>query len=209
MKNFKKGSSGILVVIVIALLVVATSALYLEKIIKNDNQKEIIFMPQESDDFDTEKENINTTNTEIVACTKDAMQCPDGSFIGRTGPNCEFVCPSLKNNTDVQIVGGDRDKHGCIGSAGYIWCEAKQKCLRTWEEKCEITNLTQEEQSCMNSGGQVTEQICNCPSGEDFFNTCEIGACSCPPNPEYERVVKVCNCGDIGMCWNGEKCVDF
>lgn len=33
--------------------------------------------------------------------------------------------------------GGDRDKHGCIGSAGYTWCEKKHKCLRTWEEKCE------------------------------------------------------------------------
>jgi putative hemolysin len=34
------------------------------------------------------------------------------------------------------IVGNDRDEHGCIGSAGYSWCEAKQKCLRTWEENC-------------------------------------------------------------------------
>jgi hypothetical protein len=36
-----------------------------------------------------------------------------------------------------QIVGGDRDEHGCIGSAGYTWCELKKKCLRTWEEPCE------------------------------------------------------------------------
>lgn len=35
------------------------------------------------------------------------------------------------------IVGGDRDEHGCIGSAGYSWCETKQKCLRVWEESCE------------------------------------------------------------------------
>lgn len=32
---------------------------------------------------------------EIVACTLDAMQCPDGSFVGRSGPNCEFVCPAM------------------------------------------------------------------------------------------------------------------
>jgi hypothetical protein len=25
-------------------------------------------------------------------CTMDAMQCPDGSWVGRSGPNCEFVC---------------------------------------------------------------------------------------------------------------------
>ena len=36
-----------------------------------------------------------------------------------------------------QLVGNDRDSHGCIGSAGYSWCEPKQKCLRTWEEPCE------------------------------------------------------------------------
>lgn len=36
----------------------------------------------------------------------------------------------------MQPLGGDKDEHGCIGSAGYIWCEAKQKCLRTWEESC-------------------------------------------------------------------------
>ncbi|MFA6177864.1 MAG: hypothetical protein WC694_03170 [Candidatus Paceibacterota bacterium] len=30
---------------------------------------------------------------EPVACTMDAKQCPDGSYVGRTGPNCEFVCP--------------------------------------------------------------------------------------------------------------------
>lgn len=34
------------------------------------------------------------------------------------------------------IVGNDRDAHGCIGSAGYSWCELKQKCLRPWEEAC-------------------------------------------------------------------------
>jgi hypothetical protein len=34
------------------------------------------------------------------------------------------------------IVGGDRDIHGCIGSAGYSWCGASNKCLRVWEEKC-------------------------------------------------------------------------
>lgn len=38
--------------------------------------------------------------------------------------------------TAAEIVGGDRDIHGCIGSAGYVWCEPKNKCLRDWEEKC-------------------------------------------------------------------------
>ena len=29
------------------------------------------------------------------ACTQEAMQCPDGSYVGRTGPDCQFAaCPS-------------------------------------------------------------------------------------------------------------------
>lgn len=35
-----------------------------------------------------------------------------------------------------KVVGGDKDEHGCIGSAGYSWCQEKQKCLRIWEEPC-------------------------------------------------------------------------
>ena len=30
-----------------------------------------------------------------VACTQDAKLCSDGSYVGRTGPNCEFAaCPN-------------------------------------------------------------------------------------------------------------------
>ncbi|HVU75555.1 MAG TPA: IPT/TIG domain-containing protein, partial [Candidatus Paceibacterota bacterium] len=34
-----------------------------------------------------------TTPDEPVMCTMEAMQCPDGSWVGRSGPHCEFVCP--------------------------------------------------------------------------------------------------------------------
>ncbi len=43
---------------------------------------------------------------------------------------------SLPARVTKPMVGNDRDSHGCIGSAGYSWCQAKQKCLRTWEEPC-------------------------------------------------------------------------
>lgn len=75
--------------------------------------------------------------------------CPNGKIIAKKGENGCMMPPKcvIKNNassTDNEdststkpiIVGGDRDKHGCIGSAGYSWCEAKKKCLRPWEEKC-------------------------------------------------------------------------
>ena len=46
----------------------------------------------------------------------------------------EVVGDTLVNRP---LLGGDRDEHGCIPSAGYIWCEKLQKCIRPWEEKCE------------------------------------------------------------------------
>jgi hypothetical protein len=34
-----------------------------------------------------------------AACTEEAKLCPDGSFVGRTGPNCEFAkCPEATSN---------------------------------------------------------------------------------------------------------------
>ncbi|OGF69132.1 hypothetical protein A3C73_01415 [Candidatus Giovannonibacteria bacterium RIFCSPHIGHO2_02_FULL_44_11] len=34
---------------------------------------------------------------EPVFCTQDALQCPDGSYVSRTGPNCEFAeCPNVE-----------------------------------------------------------------------------------------------------------------
>lgn len=31
------------------------------------------------------------------------------------------------------MTGNDRDKHGCIGSAGYVWSAVKKDCVRLWE----------------------------------------------------------------------------
>jgi hypothetical protein len=36
----------------------------------------------------------NPTDGTMVACTMEAKLCPDGSSVGRSGPNCEFEkCP--------------------------------------------------------------------------------------------------------------------
>ena len=36
------------------------------------------------------------------------------------------------------MPGSDADAHGCMASAGYSWCEAKGKCIRSWEENCTV-----------------------------------------------------------------------
>ena len=37
---------------------------------------------------------VQPTPTQPQACTEEAKICPDGSAVGRTGPNCAFAaCP--------------------------------------------------------------------------------------------------------------------
>ncbi len=38
----------------------------------------------------------------VVACTMDAKMCPDGTYVGRSGSNCEFVCPATKTTLNTQ-----------------------------------------------------------------------------------------------------------
>ncbi len=40
-------------------------------------------------------------------CTEDAMQCPDGSWVGRSGPSCQFVCPAPRPVGPSTIVSSD------------------------------------------------------------------------------------------------------
>jgi|GEM_PF-3934956 len=53
----------------------------------------------------------------------------------------DYVNSIYLNNQDNVIhnealIGGQKDAGGCLVGAGYSWCEAKQKCLRVWEEPC-------------------------------------------------------------------------
>lgn len=136
----------------------------------------IINFSQESIfNYDYANAALESGQKKLQACTEEAKICPDGSAVGRSGPNCEFApcpkeiensicknlcgdgtcqervcmgtgCPCLETSkscpqdcaksSEDALVGNDRDEHGCIGSAGYSWCEVKQKCLRVWEEKC-------------------------------------------------------------------------
>jgi len=48
---------------------------------------------------------------ELVACTMDAMMCLDGSYVGRTGPSCEFVCPAASSASTAPVVSADVQAH--------------------------------------------------------------------------------------------------
>lgn len=53
---------------------------------------------------------LNTTHPAsapggVQACTTEAKICPDGSAVGRTGPNCEFAeCPAVATTTPVSTT---------------------------------------------------------------------------------------------------------
>ncbi|WP_461093261.1 hypothetical protein [Spirosoma gilvum] len=40
---------------------------------------------------------------------------------------------SVRQQT-APTVGSDKDSHGCIGSAGYVWSPVKDDCIRIFEQ---------------------------------------------------------------------------
>jgi len=84
---------------------------------------------------------------------------------GMTDQDREAIKQSMIDagaTTSNPIIGGDKDEHGCLGPAGYSWCEVKNKCLKVWEEKCEGTPI--------NSG----------PGDKDGSVACTMDAMMCP-----------------------------
>ncbi len=81
-----------------------------------------------------------------VACTQEAKMCPDGSAVGRTGPNCEFApCPGEGNASGCgtcpmlsqpapgfcshgTIVSGPVDECGCRGPPTCACTEEAKVC---------------------------------------------------------------------------------
>ena len=78
-----------------------------------------------------ESENILQKNQ--TACTEEAKICPDGSAVGRTGPNCEFVlCPNINKveggsgfacGTDTVFGAGGLTYGTVLGPDGKCWLD--------------------------------------------------------------------------------------
>ena len=90
----------IIILIAIILIVVVGSKFYNDKRdVKNQNQEALDSTPVTPTDTPPITNIPPVTNTnppvsnEPAFCTMDAMQCPDGSYVGRSGPKCEFICP--------------------------------------------------------------------------------------------------------------------
>ena len=124
----------------------------------------------------------------------------------RNDPNAEICTMQCVPVCSFEpIIGGDKDEHGCIGSAGYTWCESKGRCLREWEEGCptEIVDCATDEH-CIIGGCSGT--VCQ-PKGKDIiFTTCEY-------KEEYACYKQIsCNCIDNKCIWDEtddfDKCLE-
>ena len=89
-------------------------------------------------------------NSDPVVCTMDAKQCPDGSFVGRIAPSCEFApCPNENSNqADCQNLWWfDQNTRACgqksfCGTYMYQSLETfkdRDSCLRTLKERFNIS----------------------------------------------------------------------
>jgi len=85
--------------------------------------------------------------------------------------------------TSDEILGGDRDEHGCIPSAGYTWCEVLEECIREFDTECPVVETstsppTPVPTSDEISGGDRDENGCIPSAG---YTWCEVlGECIQP-----------------------------
>ena len=85
-----KKTKIIIVVSVVSLLVAFSLFIFLRSSKENDKKEEI---GQEQEVTNKEPEDKNGA----VFCTQDVIKCPDGSYVGRTLPDCNFApCPISK-----------------------------------------------------------------------------------------------------------------
>lgn len=97
---------------------------------------------------------------------EDSWICENGKWVKHGNPSSEIPSYSCDNN----IIGGERDEHGCLGAAGYSWNETEKECVREWEineERYQITDF----RSCADAGYSIMESYprqCKTLSGKQF-----------------------------------------
>lgn len=65
------------------------------------------------------------------------------------------ACAALIS-VNAATPGGDKDEHGCVGSAGYEWCQPLNKCIQPFVTTCPSDAKTggdKDEHGCIGSAG--------------------------------------------------------
>lgn len=85
----------------------------------------------------------STTDTGAVACTMEAMICPDGSSVGRQGPNCEFAaCPTaIQTGRKTSTVNGITFQFPASLPTTYITAQDRPPTITTQTGKIDCPSL--------------------------------------------------------------------
>lgn len=78
------------------------------------------------------------TSVTIIALSMALAACgPDTARGGADNARADENGPAI----EIDMVGGDRDSHGCIGSAGYVWSNLRAECVRLFEVGIALENM--------------------------------------------------------------------
>jgi hypothetical protein len=151
-------------------------------------------------------------------CATGACRSPQATEVtaGQTTTTTSSAATSTtlaeSTTTTTRLIGGDRDEHGCIGSAGYTWCESKQKCLRTFEEECEATTTTTTiragNSSCTDSDGGKNYNVGGTTQGVNgkWTDSClargRVREWLCEGDFAISTVYKCAKACKDGACWS-------
>ena len=64
-----------------------------------------------------------------------------GAFLAGCGNSREKNAAAAAETEKTEIVGDDKDEHGCIASAGYTWSEVQKDCIRLWEKGVRLASV--------------------------------------------------------------------
>lgn len=68
-----------------------------------------------------------------------AMLCTAIAFSACKSNKAGQDTASEAKTEEAVIPGSDKDEHGCVGSAGYVWSEVKKDCIRPFEAGLKIS----------------------------------------------------------------------
>ena len=77
-----------------------------------------------------------------------------------------FGLSAILGYVDSQMMGSQRDSHGCSLDGGYQWCETTQKCQRSWSEPCPALSSSDSSERCHIG---YCEDPNDCPTCEDGY----------------------------------------
>lgn len=140
-----------------------------------------------------------------VACTDDAKQCPDGSAVGRVGPNCEFApCPGEEKvgcTLEAKLC-PDGSAVGRVGpNCEFAPCPGEEPAVDDAQDACRVT-CTTDVKECPDgsSVGRVAPDCAFAPCSNDDV-ACPEDAKLCPDGSAVVRVGPEC---EFAPCPNEE-----